>query len=57
MNSTFALTMTEMGLNPSLIIIISISGLMFIVGFIKSSQENEYKKLMDSFLMKNDEED
>ena len=57
MNSTFALTMTEMGLNPSLIILISISGLMFIVGFIKSSQENEYKKLMDSFLMKNDEED
>tara|TARA_Y100001968_G_C19215232_1_gene646840 strand:+ start:629 stop:826 length:198 start_codon:yes stop_codon:yes gene_type:complete len=46
----FALSMSEMGLSPLIISIISISSILFITGFIKSSKENEYRKLMDSFV-------
>ena len=55
MNFYFALSMSEMGLSPLIISIIIISSVLFIVGFVKSSQENEYKQLMDSFI--NTEED
>tara|TARA_B100000700_G_C14689091_1_gene689051 strand:- start:247 stop:417 length:171 start_codon:yes stop_codon:yes gene_type:complete len=48
----FALTASEMGLNPIILIIIAISGIAFIAGFIRSSQENEYKKLMDYYIKK-----
>tara|TARA_Y100001968_G_scaffold308563_1_gene327501 strand:+ start:206 stop:385 length:180 start_codon:yes stop_codon:yes gene_type:complete len=53
----FALTASEMGLSPSLITLIVVSSLVFIVGFTKSSRENEYKKLMDSFIERKDESD
>ena len=45
----FALTMDEMGLSPIALIVIIIASSVFIVGFIKSSRENEYKKLMDYY--------
>ncbi len=51
----FALTTSEMGLNSSVLFFIIVSSIVFIVGFVKSSRENEYKKLMDSFIEKNDE--
>ena len=51
----FALTAGEMGLSPAIIALIVISSIVFIVGFAKSSKENEYKKLMDSFIEKKDE--
>ena len=53
----FALTASEMGLSPSIIALILVSSLVFIVGFAKSSRENEYKKLMDSFIERKDESD
>ena len=53
----FALTASEMGLSPSIIALIVVSSLVFIVGFTKSSRENEYKKLMDSFIERKDESD
>tara|TARA_B100000700_G_C14291197_1_gene510557 strand:+ start:97 stop:282 length:186 start_codon:yes stop_codon:yes gene_type:complete len=54
--TTFALTANEMGLNPGIILLIVISSSLFIFGFIKSSRENEYKKLMDSFVNQQEEE-
>ena len=51
----FALTASEMGLSPAIIALILISSVAFIVGFAKSSRENEYKKLMDSFIERNEE--
>ena len=51
----FALTASEMGLNPAIIALILVSSIAFIVGFAKSSRENEYKKLMDSFIERKDE--
>tara|TARA_Y100001968_G_scaffold332955_1_gene393263 strand:+ start:7086 stop:7280 length:195 start_codon:yes stop_codon:yes gene_type:complete len=57
MNLYFALSMSEMGLSPLIITVIIISALLFIVGFVKSSQENEYKKLMDSFINTKEEDD
>ena len=46
----FALTASEMGLSPTILALIVVSSIVFIVGFAKSSRENEYKKLMDSFI-------
>ena len=51
----FALTSSEIGLSPSIITLIVISSAAFIVGFAKSSRENEYKKLMDSFIERKEE--
>ncbi|WP_413391103.1 hypothetical protein [Prochlorococcus marinus] len=53
----FALTASEMGLSPAVIALIVISSIVFIVGFAKSSRENEYKKLMDSFIERKEESD
>ena len=53
----FALTASEMGLSPTILALIVVSSIVFIVGFAKSSRENEYKKLMDSFIEKKDEAD
>ena len=53
----FALTASEMGLSPSILALIIVSSVVFIVGFAKSSRENEYKKLMDSFIEKKEESD
>tara|TARA_B100000700_G_scaffold129817_1_gene145450 strand:- start:1387 stop:1518 length:132 start_codon:yes stop_codon:yes gene_type:complete len=39
-----------MDLSNSIIALIVVPSLFFIVGFAKSSRENEYKKLMDSFI-------
>ena len=49
-NLFFALTASEMGLSPAILVLIVVSSVVFIVGFAKSSRENEYKKLMDSFI-------
>ena len=46
----FALTASEMSLSSSTLVFIVVSSIVFIVGFAKSSRENEYKKLMDSFI-------
>ena len=51
----FALTSSEMGISPSILALIIVSSFVFIVGFTKSSRENEYKKLMDSFIERNEE--
>ena len=53
----FALTASEMGLSPAIIALIVISSIVFIIGFAKSSRENEYKKLMDSFIERKEESD
>ena len=53
----FALTASEMGLSPTILALIVISSIVFIVGFAKSSRENEYKKLMDSFIEREDDPD
>ena len=46
-----------MGLSPTIIALILVSSIVFIVGFTKSSRENEYKKLMDSFIERKEESD
>ena len=51
----FALTASEMGLSLSTLALIVVSSIFFIVGFAKSSKENEYKKLMDSFIERKEE--
>ena len=56
-HSLFALTASEMDLSNSIIALIVVPSLFFIVGFAKSSRENEYKKLMDSFIEKKEESD
>ena len=56
-NYSFALTASEMGLNPTILVLIAVSSIVFVVGFAKSSRENEYKKLMDSFIERKDESD
>ena len=53
----FALTASEMGLSPSILALIVVLSIAFIVGFAKSSRENEYKKLMDSFIEREEESD
>ena len=53
----FALTASEMGLTPTILALIVVSSIVFIVGFAKSSRENEYKKLMDSFIERKEESD
>jgi hypothetical protein len=53
----FALTASEMGLSPAILALIVVSSIVFIVGFAKSSRENEYKKLMDSFIERKEESD
>ena len=53
----FALTASEMGLSPTILSLVILSSIVFIVGFAKSSRENEYKKLMDSFIKRNEESD
>jgi len=53
----FALTASEMGLSSPVLALIVFSSLVFIVGFSKSSRENEYKKLMDSFIERKQESD
>tara|TARA_Y100001968_G_C19282845_1_gene680131 strand:- start:281 stop:463 length:183 start_codon:yes stop_codon:yes gene_type:complete len=45
----FALTISEMGLDPLTICVIIFASVVFIAGFIKSSRDNEYKKLMDYY--------
>ena len=51
----FALIANEMGLNPTILGFIVFSSFAFIIGSIKSSRENEYKQLMDSFIERKDE--
>ena len=51
----FGLTTSEMGISPTILALILISSIAFIVGFAKSSKENEYKKLMDSFIERKEE--
>ena len=51
----FALTTLEMGLDTSTLTLIVVSSIVFIVGFAKSSIDNEYKKLMDSFIERKEE--
>tara|TARA_B100000579_G_scaffold395296_1_gene373223 strand:- start:377 stop:535 length:159 start_codon:yes stop_codon:yes gene_type:complete len=51
------LTPSEMGLSPSILTLIIVSSIVFIAGFSKSSRENEYKKLMDSFIERKEESD
>ena len=53
----FALTASEMGISPTILALILVSSIVFIVGFAKSSRENEYKKLMDSFIERKEESD
>ena len=53
----FALTASEMGLTPTILALIVVSSIVFIIGFAKSSRENEYKKLMDSFIERKEESD
>tara|TARA_B100001115_G_C15686303_1_gene332051 strand:- start:59 stop:238 length:180 start_codon:yes stop_codon:yes gene_type:complete len=53
----FALTASEMGLSPIMLALVILSSIVFIVGFAKSSRENEYKKLMDSFIERKEEAD
>ena len=53
----FALTANEMGLSPTILALIVFSSIVFIVCFAKSSRENEYKKLMDSFIERKEEPD
>ena len=53
----FGLTASEMGLSPTIMALIVVSSVVFIVGFAKSSRENEYKKLMDSFIERKEESD
>ena len=53
----FALTASEMGISPTILALIVVSSIVFIVGFAKSSRENEYKKLMDSFIERKEESD
>ena len=53
----FALTASEMGISPTILALILVSSIVFIVGFAKSSRENEYKKLMDSFIQRKEESD
>ena len=53
----FALTASEMGISPAILALILVSSIVFIVGFAKSSRENEYKKLMDSFIERKEESD
>ena len=54
---SFALTASEMGISSPVLALIIFSSLVFIVGFLKSSRENEYKKLMDSFIERKQESD
>ena len=54
-SSLFALTTSEMGISPTILALIMVSSIAFIVGFAKSSRENEYKKLMDSFIERKDD--
>ena len=51
----FGLTTSEMGISSTILALILISSIAFIVGFAKSSRENEYKKLMDSFIERKEE--
>ena len=51
----FCLTASEMGISQSILALIVISSIVFILGFLKSSRENEYKKLMDSFIERREE--
>jgi len=51
----FALTASEMGISPTILALIVVSSIVFIIGFAKSSRENEYKKLMDSFIERKEE--
>ncbi len=53
----FALPASEMSLSPTILALIVVSSIVFIVGFAKSSRENEYKKLMDSFIERKEESD
>ena len=53
----FALSASEMGLSPTILALIVVSSIVFVVGFAKSSRENEYKKLMDSFIERKEESD
>ena len=53
----FALSASEMGISPAILALILVSSIVFIIGFAKSSRENEYKKLMDSFIERKEESD
>ena len=50
-----ALTGSEMGVSSPVLALILIPSVIFIVGFVKSSRENEYKRLMDSFIERKEE--
>tara|TARA_Y100001968_G_scaffold305939_1_gene322334 strand:- start:356 stop:535 length:180 start_codon:yes stop_codon:yes gene_type:complete len=51
----FAFNASEMGLSWPILVLIAISSIAFILGFGKSSRENEYRKLMDSFIERKEE--
>ena len=53
----FALAASEMGLSSMILALIVVSSIVFIVGFANSSRENEYKKLMNSFVERKEESD
>ena len=53
--SLFALTSSEMGVSTSVLALIVALSIVFFVGFAKSSMDNEYMKLMDSFIERNEE--
>ena len=53
----FSLTASEMGVSPFILALIVVSSIVFVVGFAKSSRENEYKKLMDSFIERKEDSD
>ena len=53
----FALTASEMGISPSILALIVVSSIVFIIGFAKSSRDNDYKKLMESFIERKEESD
>ena len=46
-----------MGLSPTILALIAVSSIVFIVGFAKSSRENECKKLINSFIEREEESD
>ena len=46
-----------MGLDLKILALIVVLAIVFIVGFSKSSTENEYKKLMDLFIEGEEESD
>ena len=51
-NNLLGLTFSEMGLDPFTLSIVVIAGMLFVFGFIKSSNEMDMKELMDYYTKK-----